>query len=332
MTPRIHLFASLLLVAALGVLPQGGCTGIEHIGPDGGALDGPRLPPRPETGPCGPAPAATHRDVAYATIPGVAQKLLSLDIYLPPRPDACRPVPVVIWVHGGTWATGDKANGITDKVKLLGGAGLALVSVNHRLSPNPPATSDPKRVMHPIHAQDLARAIDWVWKKIGTYGGDPKRIALLGHAAGAHLTALVSTDRSFLGAHGHPLGVLSGTASLDTEAYDIPATMATASGATLTTLLNAFGSDQAVWRAASPTTHVAAGQGIPPFLLLARGMRTERQMVMQLAQKLNQAGAKTTVIDARGLSRSQVEGAIGQPGETVITPALMTFLRGCFGP
>ena len=87
------------------------------------------------------------------------------------------------------------------KPTLFTQAGYCFVSINYRLSPRP-ASNDPARIKFPVHEQDVASAIAWVHDHIKDYGGDPTRIALAGHSAGAQLAALVSTDPKYLQAHG----------------------------------------------------------------------------------------------------------------------------------
>jgi arylformamidase len=189
-----------------------GCGGGGGAGVDAPGLDAP----------C--AAAEPVRDVPYQALPGVAPALQALDLY---PPCASGAAPVVIWVHGGAWAVGDKANGMTDKIALFNQAGYLLVSVNYRLSPDDDRL-EPGRVRHPDHVEDVAAAIAWVADHAASYGGDPSRLAILGHSAGAHLVALVATDGQYLAAHGRSPALLRAVGSFDTEAYDIPRTMATA--------------------------------------------------------------------------------------------------------
>src|SRR5262245_17271321 len=80
-------------------------------------------------------PPSKPTTVAYERISGVPADATSVDVWAPAK--ACRPkggAPVVIWVHGGAYQTGDKANRMADKVKLFTGRGYVLVSVNYRLS------------------------------------------------------------------------------------------------------------------------------------------------------------------------------------------------------
>lgn len=271
------------------------------------------------------------RDVPYDSLAGVAPNLLSLDLYLPQRASACALAPVVVWVHGGAWAIGDKANGMADKKALFNGEGWLLASVNYRLSPEQ-ASTDPDRVMYPAHPRDVAAALAWLHEHVATYGGDPSRMALLGHSAGAHIAALVSTDESFLAGHGLPVATLSCTGSYDTEGYDIAASLKTASAQNRQIYENAFGTDPAVWALASPITHVAAGKGIPPFQLARRGAADRRANCDAFAAALQAAGVAVDVIDASGLTHEEVNDRIGQAGDTVMTAQVMAFLRPCLAP
>ncbi len=266
-----------------------------------------------------------HRDIAYATVPGVDANLLSLDIYTP-EPAPGKPVPVVVWVHGGGWAIGDKSNGMQRKPALFTAAGYCLVSVNYRLSPRP-ANGKPDRVMYPIHEQDIASAVVWVHAHAAEYGGDPERIALMGHSSSAHLVSIVSTDESFLNVHGLPLSIIKGTVSLDTAGDNIPAVM---ERDPIGIYENAFGTDPAVWKQASPLYHVAPGKGMPPFLLVTRGLPERKKQCSDFAVALRSAGVQATVVDATGYSHNEVNRKIGTAGETVVTPPLMQFLAQCF--
>ena len=140
--------------------------------------------------------------VAYDTIAGVDPNLLSLDVY-PPSTAACD-APIVMWVHGGGYQIGDKRNQMLDKVALFNDAGWILVSVNYRLTAPGAASS----AQYPDHFHDVASAVAWVHDNIASYGGDPERIALLGHSAGADIVSNVATNPSYLQAVGLDLGSL----------------------------------------------------------------------------------------------------------------------------
>ena len=255
------------------------------------------------------------RDVAYA--PDDPRQ--RLDVY--PASHGC-PAPVVVWVHGGGWQRGDKRNQMTDKVRLWNRAGYTVVSVDYRLTD--PAAATPVRF--PAHAQDVAAAVAWVHDHIGAYGGDPDRLAVLGHSAGAQLAATVATDPAHLGAHGLGLDALRCAGALDTEGYDVAA-MAERGNAIYRA---AFGDDPATWTDASPIAHVAAGTGIPRFLVVERGAPRRRRAADAFVTRLRDAGVAVTVIDAGSLTHAQVNSEIGREGDTVVTPPLEQFLAGCF--
>lgn len=297
-------------------------------------LDGPDAGLVVDADPACPAvPGAPRLGIPYTSIAGVDPSLISVDVYPLERAPGCASTPIVVWVHGGAWAIGDKSQQIADKVPLFNNAGWTFVSVNYRLSPNP-ASTDPDRVMYPDHPTDVAAAVHWVRLHAAELHGDPDRIALLGHSAGAHLVALVTTDEQFLTAKGEALTSVRCTGSFDTEAYDIPATL----GDSTTTAMqreiheNAFGTDPAMQRAASPISHVAPNKGIPPFLIAVRGDAVRQASERAFQKRLADNGIPATTIDATGLTHQEVTSRIGVSGDTIMTPPIMQFLTTCFSP
>lgn len=111
-----------------------------------------------------------------------------LDVYMPP--DAAS-APVVVFFHGGALTFGSKAAGEV-MARTLVPRGVGVVSANYRLSPE---------VMHPTHVQDAAAAVAWVVENISDYGGNPDRIVVSGHSAGAYLAVLLGLDPQYLAAH-----------------------------------------------------------------------------------------------------------------------------------
>jgi len=260
-----------------------------------------------------------ERNVPYASVPGVDPNLLSLDIY---PPETGCPAPVVVWVHGGGFRIGDKRFQMVDKVRLLNDLRYMVVSVNYRLTDATAA----EPVRYPTHAQDVASAIAWIDRNIARYGGDPDQIALMGHSAGAQIVATVATDPQLLGAHGLAPDDLACVAPLDTEGFDVARQV----GLGLPIYVDTFGTDPATLTAASPLTHVKTGAGIPPHLLVKRGSIGRQRLVDQYSAALTAAGIPVTVVDARGLTHEDVNVRIGAVGDTVMTPAVTTFLADCF--
>jgi arylformamidase len=309
-TARVSVLVPLALVSILLAAPA--CKGTDHeteTAPSGGSAPG-------------DAPTV---DVSYdPSAPD--DELRSLDVYpLTPMSSAA---PVVIWVHGGAWYTGDKANKMPRKVELFNGEGYVLVSLNYRLSPEPKASPDPGRLRFPTHPEDVARGIAWVHEHAESYGGDPDRIALLGHSAGAHLVALIGTAPSFLAPYDLAPSDLRCVGSFDTEGYDIPSAIESGSTQQTTILFNAFGEDPAIWNEASPLTHV--GPDLPSFLLVARGTAERRTGVETFRAALEDAGIDTGVIEAGDLDHEGVSAQIGEPDDDIMTPPIRSFLKDCF--
>ena len=111
-----------------------------------------------------------------------------LDIYMP---QGKKNVPVIVYFHGGALLMGDKSLGESIGNKIAE-SGIGLVSVNYRLSPE---------FQHPTHVNDAAAATAWVIKNIDGYGGNPLKVYVGGHSAGAYLAALLAIDPSLLQIH-----------------------------------------------------------------------------------------------------------------------------------
>ena len=126
---------------------------------------------------------AVTRDIAYAPGPRHA-----LDIYAPAIANA----PVVVFLYGGGWRDGDRSTyrfvGAT-----LAARGFVVVVPDYRVYPE---------VLFPAFVEDAAQAVAWTKAHIQTFGGDPARIHLMGHSAGAHIAALLTLDRRYLAQQG----------------------------------------------------------------------------------------------------------------------------------
>ena len=261
-------------------------------------------------------------DVPYAEVPGVDASLLSLDVYVP---DAPAGAPVVVYVHGGGWSGGDKVR-VGAKAAWLTEQGAVFVSVNYRLSPSPPDPDAPGAVRHPVHARDAAAAIAYVYREIDRYGGDPARISLLGHSAGAHLVALVGTDPRLLGAHGLAPSDLQAVVALDTNAYDVPFLLAR-DGGERGLYLNAFTTDPTVWADASPISHVGPDP-LPSFVLVHQGTPLRQATARRFLDRLTGAGHAAATFDAGPLSHLEINGLLG----TGAVPDLDAIVLGTLAP
>jgi len=121
-----------------------------------------------------------YYDIEYGTDP-----MQKLDIHF--RCDTPEPGPVVLYIHGGGWSSGDK-NFSRFFVPTLLDAGYTFVSINYRLQP---------RFPFPTQIEDCACALKWTEDNINQYGCDSSRIAIIGDSAGGHLAALLVTGEKW---------------------------------------------------------------------------------------------------------------------------------------
>jgi acetyl esterase/lipase len=180
------------------------------------------------------------RDVAYGEGPR-----RTLDVYAPA--EAAGPLPVMVFIYGGSWRSGDK-----DDYEFLGNAlasrGFVTVVPDYRLVPE---------VRFPGFVEDCAAALRWVSDHVAEHGGDPRRIVLAGHSAGAYNAIMLALAGDYLRSAGVESGAVRGAIGLagpyDFLPFDVEATR------------NAFG--QAPDAQLTQPVHFARGDA-PPLLLL----------------------------------------------------------------
>ena len=258
------------------------------------------------------------RDFPYAN---PAHERQVLDVYS--RPDA-KNLPVVFWIHGGGWQTGDKTS-VQMKPRAFVDKGFVFVSTNYRLWPS---------VDMATIVRDIAKSIRWVHDHIAEYGGDPNRLFIMGHSAGAQLAALICTDDRYLKAEGLSLAITKGCVPVDGDTYDVPAMIETAETRRRVHGLpqakvghrEKFGNDPEKHRDLSAVTHVAKEKGIPPFLILhvAEHPDTSAQ-AQRLGNALKDAGVHVTVFGAKETTHTKINADFGLPDDPA-TKALFEFL------
>jgi len=129
------------------------------------------------------------RDLEYASyvLDGTEQPLL-LDLYLPePAP---RPLPLLIYIHGGGWMEGTKDG---CPVEVFVQHGYAVACVDYRLAQIAPEGCLPE-LTFPAQIHDIKAAVRWLRQHADRYGLDPHRFGALGESAGGHLAALLGTS------------------------------------------------------------------------------------------------------------------------------------------
>ena len=262
------------------------------------------------------------RDIPYVQSGHANQKV---DIY---TPQGAKNLPVVFWIHGGGWVTGHRTN-VTLKPQAFADKGFVFVSTGYRLLPE---------VEMVTIFQDIAKSMRWVHEHIAEYGGDPKRILVGGHSAGAQLAALISIDDRYLKAEGLSLDIIKGCVPVDGDTYDVPAIIETAEARwrahgeefSKNGHRVKFGNDPAKHRDYSAVTHVAKGKNIPPFLIMhvAEHPDTSAQ-ARRLATALKQNNVPVKLFGGRKTSHDELNDNLGLPDDPG-TAALWDFVREVF--
>jgi acetyl esterase/lipase len=165
-------------------------------------------PPRLMLPSAAPAPNVEVRtDIVYTEGSPADEGKHKLNLYLPKDQ---KNFPMFVFLHGGSWRTGDRAiYGALGNRFAKTGIGVAIPS--YRLMPAHP---------HPAQIEDAAAAFAWVYRHASEFGGDPKRIYVVGHSAGGHLAALLALDDTYLKKLDVPITAIHGVASLS-GVYDV---------------------------------------------------------------------------------------------------------------
>lgn len=166
-------------LALLGCTPAGLLNGVSRLTGDGGVR-------------------TAVRGAAYGSDP--RQKL---DVYAPASRGAAS-LPVVVFFYGGGWVDGDRGD-YAFAGRAFAARGFVAVVADYRLVPG---------VRFPAFVEDGALAVKWVRDNIAGHGGDPRRLALSGHSAGAYIAAMLALDTGFLTRAGVDPRIVRGAALL----------------------------------------------------------------------------------------------------------------------
>lgn len=212
-----------------------------------------------------------------------------LDVYAPRAPGEGRPV--VVFFYGGSWNSGTR-EGYGFVGRALAARGFVTIIPDYRLVPE---------VRYPGFVEDGAAAVRWASAHAREYGGDPRRIVLAGHSAGAYIAAMLAVDGRWLGADRAAVRGFAGLAGpYDFAPFDVAASR------------DAFGS----WPKAEETQPVTwAGAGDPPALLLVgEDDRTVRPRNSEaLAAKLTAGGVPARIVRYPGLGHVGLLIALARP-------------------
>lgn len=229
----------------------------------------------------------TVRDLRYGTGPRHR-----LDVY---TPRGAHGAPVVVFFYGGGWVEGDKAQyGFV--ARALAARGIVTIIPDYRLYPE---------TRFPGFIEDAAVATRWAHDHARSFGGDPRRLVVMGHSAGAYLAAMLTLDQRYLGAVGlAPRADLAGAIGLAGPYDFLP-----------------LGTDELRAIFAAPgdmasTQPISFARGDNPPLLLLTGSRDDtvhpRNTVSLAAAIRAQGGWVETIVYPR-LGHRLILGAIARP-------------------
>lgn len=204
---------------------------------------------------------------------------LALDVHRP-APSAALP-PVVVFLHGGSWRHGDR-EGYRFVGQRLARAGALVLVPDYRKAPGH---------AFPDFMYDTARAVAWARDNAARLGGDPSRVFVMGHSAGAHMVALLATDGRYLASVAMAPRDLAGVVAVSGPYDFLPLTDPE--------LREVFGAE-ADWPRSQPVNFADGDE--PPFLLL-HGSKDRIVWALnseRLQAKLQAAGSSARYVPIAG--------------------------------
>ena len=243
-------------------------------------------------------PGDTHtveRDIAYGSHP--RQRL---DVYRPTQvaPQAARGAPVVVFFYGGAWTGGDRADYLFVG-EAFASRGVVTVVADYRLYPE---------VKFPDFVDDCARAVAWAARNAARFGGDPQRIYLAGHSAGAYNAAMLTYAPDYLAQAGVDRAAIRGLIGL-AGPYDFrPLTGPT------TRLIFGYPDTPDETQPIHFVGRTPAA-GLPPALLLtaSEDSTVNPANSARMAARLRAAGGSAEEIAYPALDHGRIVGALAAP-------------------
>jgi acetyl esterase/lipase len=240
--------------------------------------------------------AAEHRAKPTVGIAYGKDERQKLDIYVP-EGEASTPYPVLVFFHGGAWRDGER-EGYGFLGRAFAARGIVTVVADYRKAP---------KNLFPAFVEDTASAIAWVNANIGKHKGDPERLYIMGHSAGAHLVTMVALDPQWLAAKGLQTSVIKGVVGL-AGGYDfLP----------LTTESSKIALGQ--WPRPVETQPITYARADAPRLLLMTGDAdtvVKPRNSTSLNAKMNDLGGKSELKIYPGIDHAEIVMAIARPFRT----------------
>jgi acetyl esterase/lipase len=231
----------------------------------------------------------TLKDISYGK-----EKLQKMDVYYIEK---SHDMPVIFMVHGGAWCIGDKSNKGTfkNKVEYWVNKGYVFISVNYRMLPEADVL---------MQAKDIVSALIVTQKLAKDWGGDPEQFILMGHSAGAHLVALISSNPSM--AISKEALPWIGSVLLDSAALNVKTIMEAPHFGLYD---KAFGTDLAFWVKCSPLIQMTSK--IAPILAVCSSRREASVLQSKVfIEKAISFGTKASVLSV-DMSHGEINDELG---------------------
>lgn len=230
-----------------------------------------------------------------------------------PKEPSDAALPVVVWIHGGGWNAGDPAD-YAFIGRNLAQQGYITVVAGYRLVPGG---------VYPAMLEDGAAAVAWTYRNIAAHGGDPEKIALMGHSAGAYNAVLLGLDRRWLGREGLPDNVVDAVVGL-AGPYDIFPFTSDSTRA-------AFGD----WSRPEDVDAFTYVRDDAPPMLLATGNTdsvVDPRHSSELAAALTEAGGTAQAISFEGMGHAGILMKLARPfdRDQRVKRSVFSFLDGQF--
>lgn len=245
-----------------------------------------------------------------------------LDLFIPDKAKW----PILIFVHGGGWNTGDKeltvggADVYGNIGRFFASRGVGVAVINYRLLP---------KVGWRDQVQDVARAVAWINSHIAEYGADAGRLFLSGHSAGAQLAIRVALDASYLENLGQSPDIVCGVISVSGAGLDLADEMTYELGEDLSYYEKRFGAGEPGdgWKNEASPIYFARSDA-PPFLILyaggeSKGLQRQSQL---LYDTLSGHGTKSHVVVVPGESHNRMVLTLSR-SDKIAAPAILEFIQ-----
>jgi acetyl esterase/lipase len=284
------------------------CTVVEHVGISFLYKEA-KLPPN-----------QIVRDIPYRR--GSILITQQLDLFLPDG----QGWPLLIFVHGGGWTSGDKgltvggADVYGNIGRFYASRGIGVAVINYRLLPE---------VTWRDQIDDVTDAVAWASSHIAGYGGDHRRLFLSGHSAGAQLAVRIALDPHPLQTRGLSPSLICGVISVSGAGLDLNDRQTYELGEDISYYEKRFrdaDTGDAWQQAASPVSF--ARHPAPPFLIIyASGEKPGLQRQShRLREVLSSAGAENTVTVVPGESHERIVLTLSR-SDKVAGPAVVSFVH-----